>query len=72
MRGLQTCALPSAFWKEGLVCSPVLGEQRSRLGVLLALCLLTVNSEFQADRCPLRDLYINRVRGKAEVYLKSF
>lgn len=33
----------------------------------MALCVLIVNSEFQVDRCLLRDLYINIVRGEVEV-----
>lgn len=57
------------FQKEGWVYSPDLEEQRSRLGARLALCLLTVNSEFQDDRCLLRDLYINTVRGKLKCIL---
>lgn len=52
------------FQKEGPVHSPDLEGQRSRLRARFALCLLTVNSELQADRCLLRDLYINTVREK--------
>lgn len=55
-------------WKEGPVCSPDLEGQRSRLGARFALCL-TVNSELQADRCLLRDLYINIVREKLKCIL---
>lgn len=70
---MESRAVVSAlcFWKEGPVHSPDLDEQRSRLGARLALCLLTVNSEFQADRCLLRDLYINTARGKLKCILKS-
>lgn len=52
------------FQKKGPVRSPDLEGQRSRLRARFALCLLTVNSELQADRCLLRDLYINTVREK--------
>ena len=51
---------------------PATQNKEDPVSALHSWCLLTVNSEFQLDRYLLRDLYINRVRGKGEVYFNTF